>query len=229
DTVSSEQSTRLRQLVAMRSAHVPLQYLLGEWGFYNVVLQVGEGVLIPRQDTEIVVETALGLIQNKCAPRVVDLCAGSGAIGVALRHERRDAAVLCVELSDKAMPYLVRNAKTEGVQVQCADVFGFEATLVDDALDLIVANPPYVSAAEYASLAPELYKEPKMALVAAQDGLLFYDYIARNYKTKLAPGGALCFEIGASQRHAVCEFLSQNGFIGIDSVQDLGGNDRCVW
>lgn len=219
----------LQCLCAARCTRRPLQYLLGEWGFYNVTLKVGDGVLIPRADTEVVVEQALELIADCNAPRVLDLCAGSGAIGVAIKHERPDAEVTCVELSPQALCYLRENAAQENVAVVQADVLGYEAQLKEESYDLILSNPPYVTDEEYAALAPELAFEPKMALVAEREGLRFYEYITRAYAPKLAKGGWLCFEIGAAQREAVSGFFEKNGYTDIQSRKDYAGLDRCVF
>lgn len=229
EPLAPKMQAALQQLCDDRCTRHPLQYLLGEWGFYNVVLKVGEGVLIPRADTETVVEKALELIAPCKAPRVLDLCAGSGAIGIAIKHERKDAQVTCVELSPKALYYLRQNAAPEEVDVVEADVLGYENQLLDAHYDLIISNPPYVTDAEYAALAPELAYEPKMALVAAQEGLRFYEYITKAYAPKLAEGGWLCFEIGALQRTDVCGFFEKNGYTEIQSIQDYAALDRCVF
>lgn len=228
DLLSETDAQHFASLVQKRAAHYPLQYLAGAWGFYTITLKIGEGVLIPRADTETVVEQALQLL---CTPKpvVYDLCAGSGAIGCAIRHERPDADVTCVELSTAALTYLRENAKTYGVTTIAADVCGFERTLAANSADLIVSNPPYVTAQEYKTLAPELYFEPEMALVAPQDGLAFYAYIAAHYRFALKPGGILCVEIGSGQKNAVQEILNRNGYTEIGAVCDLAGLDRCVF
>lgn len=229
ELLASDAADALRQLCAARCTRRPLQYLFGEWGFYNIVLKVGDGVLIPRADTEVVVEKALELIAPCKAPRVLDLCAGSGAIGLAIKHERPDADVTCVELSPEALYYLRENAAKEGAAVVQADVLGYEQQLPDDYYDIILSNPPYVTDEEYAKLKPELAYEPKMALVATQQGLRFYDYITKAYANKLAKGGWLCFEIGATQCAAVRDFFEKSGYTEMESLKDYGGFDRCVF
>ena len=188
---------------------------------------MGEGVLIPRPDTETGVEQALAMLQKTPAPRVLDLCAGSGAIGLALKQARPDAAVVLVERSDAALRYCRENAQGKAEVVQ-ADLFGYEKTLPPECFDCIVCNPPYVTETEYGSLGPELAFEPREALVAAEEGLAFYRYLARAYRRPLAPGGALVLEIGASQGAAVASLLTGCGWEEIGTVRDLGGNDRCV-
>lgn len=228
--LTAAQSARLEALCARRCTHYPLQYLAGKWPFYGLELAVGEGVLIPRADTECVVEQALALLAPLRAPRVLDLCAGSGAIGLAIASQRPDAQVTLVERSPAALAYCRANAAPfAGVRVAAADIFGFEAALAPDALDCITANPPYVTEDEYAALAPELAFEPREALVAAEDGLALYAYIAAHYLPALRPGGALVFEIGAAQRQAVTALLARAGYARIGARRDLGENDRCVF
>ena len=222
------EQARLDALARRRCARYPLQYLAGKWPFYGIELAVGEGVLIPRPDTETVVEQALAMLQNTPSPRVLDLCAGSGAIGLALKQARPDAEVVLAERSDAALRYCRENAQGRAAVVQ-ADLFGYEKTLPPARFDCIVCNPPYVTEAEYAALGPELAFEPREALVAAEEGLVFYRYLARAYRRPLAPGGALVLEIGSSQREAVERLLAGCGWAGIGTAKDLGGNDRCVF
>lgn len=218
----------LRALAEKRSQRYPLQYLAGEWDFYNITLKLGPGVLIPRADTEIVTEQALRLLADLKAPRVLDLCAGTGAIGCAIAHNRPNAAVTAVELSPQALVYLRQNAAAYGVRVEAGDVRIEAAARPAASAELIVSNPPYVTAEEYAALAPELFFEPEMALVAPEEGLAFYRVIAREYRRVLCPGGWLCFEIGSGEGEAVCAILEQNGYTDISVVPDLSGLDRCV-
>ena len=219
---------KLDNLLAKRAARYPLQYLVGEWEFYNISLQVGQGVLIPRADTETIVDTALSLLQGRPVPAVADLCAGSGAIGCAIAHNKKGARVRCVELSEEAFRWLVPNCARWGAEAVRGDIFTWQDVLPDASLDLLVSNPPYVTETEYAALEPELAFEPKMALVAEQEGLAFYRHITTAYKEKLKPGGALCFEIGWLQAEAIQELLRQAGYENIRCVKDLSGNDRCI-
>ena len=226
--MDEEEQERLDALTQRRCARYPLQYLAGRWPFYGIELAVGEGVLIPRPDTETVVEQALSMLRGVPSPRVLDLCAGSGAIGLAIKQMRPDAVLTLVERSDAALRYCRENAAGRGQVVQ-ADLFGYEKTLAPQSFDCIVCNPPYVTLQEYETLEPELAFEPREALVAAEEGLAFYRYLAEHYRAPLAAGGALVLEIGATQRAAVERFLGQNGWEGIGAAQDLGGKDRCVF
>ena len=224
----AEQERRFETLLRRRCGRYPLQYLAGRWPFYGLELAVGEGVLIPRPDTETVVERALKLLEGVPAPRVLDLCAGTGAIGLAVGRVRPDARVTLVERSPDALRYCRENAG-QAARVMAADVFGCERALEAERFDCIVCNPPYVTEEEYGRLEPELLFEPKEALVAREQGLVFYAYIAPHYRDRLAPGGALVFEIGAAQREAVQAILARSGYEEIGGERDLGGNDRCVW
>ena len=228
EQLAEPQMQQLAELCRRRAARYPLQYLLGSWPFYGLQLAVGEGVLIPRQDTETVVEAALALLKDTPAPRVLDLCAGTGAIGLALAANLRGAKVTLVELSPEALRYCRKNANGRA-QVMAADVLGFEASQPAGGYDCIVSNPPYVTQQEYEALAPERAFEPKQALVAPHEGLLFYEYITAHYRPLLAAGGWLVFEIGASQRAAVQALLHQNGYTAVGAAADLAGLDRCVW
>ncbi len=223
------QSARLRDIVTRRTARYPLQYILGEWQFYGRTFKVGDGVLIPRQDTETLVETALSLIKDKKAPRIADLCAGTGAIGITLALERADGEVTLVEKYDAPFEYLKKNANLLGAK---------NATLIKaDALcgeiegeyDLIVSNPPYVSIADMTALQPEVRFEPQEALCPGEDELLFYKAISRGAKTSLKGGGALCFEVGYNQADRVKEIMEADGFKALETVKDLSGTDRVVF
>ena len=202
--------------------------------------------------------------------RVLDLCAGTGCLGLGVKRFCPAAQVTCVEKSPAAFAYLEKNARcaltgqgrqTENVlepsaleqanapafdwgpalnalraskkpayavQPVQADLFTYWETLPEGQLELIVSNPPYLTAAEMEQLQPEVAQEPAMALEAGEDGLVFYRALAQHYKNALCPGGALVLEIGWQQREAVTALLAENGWAEIRCIQDFGGNDRCV-
>ncbi len=205
---------RLAELAARRLRHEPLQYLLGEWDFYGRTFAVGEGVLIPRADTETLVERALDFLKGRPAPTVLDLCAGTGCIGVTLAAERPDAEVWAVEKSEAAWQYFCRNNVSYGGRVHglLADALEPPAAL-PARFDLIVSNPPYLTAEEMAELQPEVAKEPAMAL----DG-----------GGRLGPGGMLAYEIGMGQEGQVSEILHNSGLDFICQTPDLHGIIRVV-
>ena len=257
-------------LCTRRAAREPLQYLCGSWSFLDFELAVGPGVLCPRADTEVVAQAAAETLAGIESPRVLDLCAGTGCLGLGVKRFCPAAQVTCVEKSPAAFVYLEKNARcaltgqgrqTENVLEPSAleqanapafdwgpalnalragkkpvyavqpvqgDLFTYWETLPEGQLELIVSNPPYLTAAEMEQLQPEVAQEPAMALEAGEDGLVFYRALAQHYKNALCPGGALVLEIGWQQREAVTALLAENGWADIRCIQDFGGNDRCV-
>ena len=223
-----DEASSLRVLGERRAAREPLQYLLGEWDFMDFTLKVGRGVLCPRADSEVVCEAAIELLKDAEAPVVYDLCAGTGCLGLGIARHLPGAAVTCVEKSADAWPYLTANVAGTGVQAVQDDILTYYNRLPTGGADLIISNPPYLTAEEMAHLMPETAREPAMALEAGEDGLVFYRALAQHYKNALCPGGALVLEIGWQQREAVTALLAENGWAEIRCIQDFGGNDRCV-
>ncbi|MBR6548885.1 MAG: peptide chain release factor N(5)-glutamine methyltransferase [Clostridia bacterium] len=206
----------------------PLQYILGQWEFYSLPFAVGHGVLIPRADTEILVDEALRLIENVTAPKVADLCAGSGCIAVSIAKNRPDATVTAVEYSDRAITYLRQNVadnQTTNVTVQTADVLAGAWELTG--FDLIVSNPPYIPTADIAGLAKEVHCEPIMALDGGDDGLTFYRTILQKWTAALNPNGMIAFEVGIDQAQAVSALLEKQ-FEQVYIVPDLNEVPRVV-
>ena len=235
--LTAAQAEQLEALCARREAREPLQYLWGRWPFLGFELAVGPGVLCPRPDTEVVAQAAAELIAGLEAPRVLDLCAGTGCLGLGVRMFCPSARVTCLEKSPEAFRYLIRNAEhalagrgipAPAVEAVQGDLFDYWQTLGEGTLDLIVSNPPYLTAGEMAHLQPETAREPAMALAAGEDGLAFYRAIAEHYLHTLRPGGALALEIGWQQRQAVEQLLRDAGWAEIACRKDYGGNDRCV-
>lgn len=219
----------LAAAVKKRLCGEPLQYLLGEWDFYDLTLSVGPGVLIPRPDTETVCDTALALMKSQKSPVVADLCAGSGCIGAVLLAHCYGSTVHAVELSAEALPYLKKNLAPFGDRAAVIEGDVLNPDLLPlPPLDGIVCNPPYLTQAEYGLVQKELLYEPKSALVAEEDGLLFYRVVAEKYKHRLKKDGFLVFEIGYSQNAAVRAILEREGYAEIKSFRDYGGNFRCV-
>lgn len=230
--LTAAQADRLETLTVRRADREPLQYLCGSWPFLDFELAVGPGVLCPRADTEVVAEAAAGLLAGVQKPKVLDLCAGTGCLGLGVKRFCPDAVVTSLEKSPEAFRYLEQNAKNAlhrpaATPVQ-GDLFTYWETLPEGELDLIVSNPPYLTAAEMQQLQPEVAREPAMALEAGADGLVFYRAIAEHYQKALRPGGALALEIGWQQREAVTALLAENGWVEIACKKDYGGNDRCI-
>ena len=231
---AAEQS-RLQVLTERRAGREPLQYILGEWDFMDFTLKVGRGVLCPRADSEVVCETAIELLQDEMkdveAPVVYDLCAGTGCLGLGIARAVPGAKVTCVELSHDAWPYLTANVAALGgktTQAERGDVTTYYS-IMEEPADLIISNPPYLTAKEMRSLMPETAKEPAMALDGGADGLDFYRVLVRQYYDAVRPGGWLVLEIGYAQAEAVLELGKAAGWQAGTCRKDAGGNDRVVF
>ena len=206
----------------------PLQYLLGEWEFYGLPLAVGPGVLIPRADTETIVETWLLALAPVPDPAIWDLCSGSGAIALALASPRPDARILAAELSEEALPYLRQNIAALAPDQVTAVQTDVLTQLPDGLCDLIVSNPPYITGADMQTLSPQVRREPELALYGGEDGLRFYRQLTHSCYDHLRPGGWLIFEIGYDQGESVPALLRQRGFDQVFCRNDLAGVPRCA-
>lgn len=230
ETIASEEKlTTLAELTEKRLNHEPLQYLLGKWSFMGIDLLVGEGVLIPRDDTEVVTSLGIDFLSGKENTAVADLCAGSGAISLAL-EKYAGCKVTAVELSEKAFSYLTQNIELNNSAVNAlnGDIFECHTSVANNSLDLIVSNPPYIKSGDLAGLQEEVHHEPQMALDGGESGLDFYRRIVPLWKTKLKPGGAIAFELGEGQYDEVSRILANNGFGGITESIDFGGVQRAI-
>lgn len=232
DSLSAEEGQKLAELTARRAGREPLQYLAGSWEFLDFTLRVGPGVLCPRADSEVVCETAIELLQGKPAPEVLDLCAGTGCLGLGIKRFVPGARVRCLEMSEEAWPYLTENAAhalpSGTVEPVRGDVKTFWQQIPEGSLDLIISNPPYLTAEEMAHRMPETAREPEMALDGGEDGLDFYRCILRHYRRALVPGGALVLEIGCAQARDVLGLAAGEGWQNTACRKDYGGNDRVI-
>ena len=226
--ITEETIQKLEELANRRIAGEPLQYLLGEWDFFGRTFSVGEGVLIPRQDTETLVETVLDFVDKKDIKSVIDLCSGSGCIGITLKKEKPDLEVSLLEKSEIAFEFLLKNVEQLGVDVETynADLFDFSC---EQKFDLIVSNPPYIKSSVMPTLSPEVHCEPTMALDGGQDGLIFYREIIGNWKNQLNKDGVIAVEIGYDQAQEVEKIFLDNGFCDINIVKDICGMQRVVF
>lgn len=190
---------------------------------------VGEGVLIPRQDTETLVETVLK-IKLPENPKILDLCSGSGCIAVSLALNIKNADVTAVEISDKAAEYIKKNAELNNTDLNIVkdDVLSEKTAAIFSGIDAIVCNPPYLTAEDMKSLQKEVTFEPETALFGGKDGLDFYRSITKIWKDCLKSGGILAYEIGMGQEDAVMKILEENNFINIEMTEDLSGIIRVV-
>lgn len=202
----------------------PLQYVIGKWDFYESEFYVGEGVLIPRPETEELVELAVKYLKTVANPIVIDLCSGSGCIGISIAKAVPNSKVYCIEKSKEAFKYLEKNAKdTENVVLINDDIFN--DTNVENA-DLIISNPPYIKTSDLADLQDEVKKEPQMALDGGNDGLDFYRIINKSWTQKLKSNGVLMLEIGEEQGKDIVDVLTE--FNNVEVKKDMYGNDRMV-
>lgn len=219
-------SPLLEDAVRRRCAREPLQYLLGEWEFYRQRYEVSPDCLIPRADTEILVEEAIKRLPKGAF--FADLCTGSGCIAVSVLAERPDTRGLAVELSPKALELAERNARRNGVSERFssvqADILQFPSHLYPRP-HAILSNPPYIRSDVISTLAPEVLLEPRMALDGGEDGLIFYRALITLAREWLADGGFCLFEIGFDQGDAVTELAARAGF-SCTLRQDYGGCDR---
>lgn len=223
--VSEEDICRYRECIEKRAVHIPLQHITGEQEFMGLSFRVNDQVLIPRQDTETLVEEALKYAMP--GMRVLDLCTGSGCILISLLHFCPGLTGVGSDISAEALKMARTNGQRlhveDRAQWLCGDLF----EKVTGAFDLIVSNPPYIRSAEIEELQEEvrLY-DPRIALDGAEDGLLFYRRIIEESKSYLKNGGRLLFEIGCDQGRDVAELLENAGYTEVSVKKDLAGLDR---
>lgn len=211
----------------------PLAYVLGEWEFYGMTLYVDPNVLIPRDDTCAVAALAIkkGLFLDQ-EPRVLDLCTGSGCIGLAVANRVKDAKVTLADISREALAVAKKNIARHKLtgRVSCvqADALAEPSAFLGK-FDMIVSNPPYVTTKEMDELPGSVKDyEPHLALHGGEDGLTFYRSIAKNYAKALKPGGYLCFEFGMGQGDDVCAILEKNGYTILERSRDYNDRERAV-
>ena len=231
--VGDEVCAAMDAAVARLLAGEPLAYVLGEWDFFGMTLYVDRNVLIPRDDTVAVTELAIrkALFLEE-GPRILDLCTGSGCIGLAIASRVRDARITLADISKEAMAVAKKNitAQHQTGRVMCvqADALGKPAPFLGK-FDMIVSNPPYITTAEMEELDTSVKDyEPHLALWGGSDGLDFYRSIAINYAEALKPGGYLCFEFGDDQGDDVCAILEANGYTVLERANDYNGVERAV-
>ena len=261
EELSDEKFKYLMEITRRRADHEPLQYLIGRWSFCGFDFYVGRGVLIPRDDTEVVVNLCLDFIKkssastrnssrqvdiikpslpdrfravsckvkNSHAEKALDLCAGSGAICVAL-SKLTNIDATAVEFSDAAFEFLKKNIAHNNAKVKPVkgDIFKCHGDFEDGTFDLIVSNPPYIKSEEIPTLQEEVRREPSIALDGGISGYDFYEAIIDNWSSKLAFGGALAFELGEGQFDYVKSLMSAKGYGNFKSGIDLGGVQRAI-
>ena len=231
--VSEAICEKVDQLVQRILAGEPLAYVLEEWEFFGIKLSVNRNVLIPRDDTcavtGLAIEQALFLDSG---PRILDLCTGSGCIGLAIANKVKDAKVTLADISKEALQIAKKNIsalKLSG-RVSCVQVNALEKPAAFlGKFDMIVSNPPYITTQEMRELPASVADfEPHLALHGGEDGLDFYRAIIENFSAALKPGGFLCFEFGMGQGDAVCSLLEANGFTVLERSRDYNDRERAV-
>lgn len=229
DRLTPNQVAEYEALVARRASREPLQHITGRAPFYRLELSVGPGVFVPRPETELLVEEALGVLrltEKTNAPRIVDLCTGSGAIAAAIKSELPNAQVFAVELSEEAIPYARKNLEPLGVHLVQGDALTALTELVGR-FDAVLSNPPYIPPGNVPADPEASLHDPDMALYGGgEDGMQMPTAIAARAYELLAPGGFFMMEHDDTQEEAVAELLARVGFERCYPVRDLNGRPR---
>ena len=230
---SPELERQVRSLVDRHLAGEPVAYLIGEWEFYGLPLDISRDVLIPRPDTEVLAGQAIEYIQTLGECRVLDLCAGSGCIGLAVASQAPQARVVLGEYSDAALKICRQNIRRNGLTGRVVPMQADAREKPERALgefQCIVSNPPYIPRADLETLDASVKDyEPHLALDGGEDGLDFYQTISGKWKEALAPGGRLYFEVGIGQADTVLRIMRAQGFGDIQIVKDLHDIPRVVF
>ena len=230
---SPERERRVRDLVDRHLAGEPVAYLIGEWEFYGLPLDISRDVLIPRPDTEVLTEQAIGYIKTLGGCRVLDLCAGSGCIGLAVAAQAPQSRVVLGEWSDGALKICRQNIRRNGLSGRVVPMQADAREKPEKSLGdfrCIVCNPPYIPRADIDGLDNSVRDyEPHLALDGGEDGLDFYRAISEKWRDALTPGGRLYFEVGIGQADSVLRIMRAQGFGDIQVVKDLHGIPRVVF
>ncbi|MCD7866713.1 MAG: peptide chain release factor N(5)-glutamine methyltransferase [Clostridiales bacterium] len=238
EELAPEKEARYRELLARRASHVPVQQLTGRAWFMGYEFYVNEDVLIPRLDTEVLAEEGRKVLMDVRAPRILDMCTGSGCLLITLLVEFPEATGVGADISRRALAVAKRNAVSLGVEKRAefvesdafsAPFFSGKGGKFVPEYDILISNPPYIPTGDLEDLCEEVrLHDPRLALDGGADGLTFYRRITGAAGEFLKPGGWLLYEIGYDQSAAVEEILRESGYKGIRTVQDLAGKDRVV-
>lgn len=230
--VSAQDEMRYKQLIEKRCNHYPLQYILGYTHFMDYTFFVNENVLIPRNDTEVLVELADKIVKEADMPKeqysVLDMCCGSGCIGISLKLYNKDIALTLCDISTGALEVTQKNLDKYNIEAEVTESNLFDS--IDGTYSMIISNPPYIEQDVIESLMPEVKDyEPRLALDGGEDGLVFYRSIIASSKNYLQPGGYLLFEIGYNQGKQVFDMMEAAGFLNVTIQKDYSGLDRIVY
>ncbi len=228
--IDASTAERLMLDVEKRCTHYPLQYILGEWEFMGLPFLVGEGVLIPRQDTELLCETAIDALKGRESLKILDLCSGSGCIAISMAKFIPQAEVVALEYSDIATTFIQKNAVLNDVEGRVSVIRGdvFHPPSFDSMFDAILSNPPYIPSADIASLQAEVGFEPILALDGGGDGLDFYRAICTLWSAFLKQNGMLMVEIGQGQENDVMQLFTNANFKNCLVKKDYAGINRVI-
>lgn len=227
-TVDNQKSYKYMELIDRRANNIPLQHITGVQEFMGLKFKVNENVLIPRQDTELLVEKAVAYINSLDKKvKVLDMCTGSGCIAISVATLCDNAEVVAVDISNKALKIAKENAIINNADIKFIESDLFEN--IESKFDVIISNPPYIESQVVDTLMPEVREhEPRLALDGDEDGLKFYRIISEKAGDYLADKGMMMYEIGYNQGQSVPNLLDKNGFKDIKVYKDLSGNDRVV-
>jgi release factor glutamine methyltransferase len=233
--ISEKQLRIIYEAAKKRATHFPLQYILKKWEFYGLDFKVGKGVLIPRADTEILVDAGLDYLNKhpkKGTTTIVDLFCGSGAVAIAIDKnlDRQRTKIYGIETDPEAAKYLSGNIKYHNSRVMLIeeDAVSVSTALNYSKVDLVTANPPYLTSEDMKNRQEEVTYEPVVALYGGDDGLYFYRKLIPLWKNSLADGGMLACEIGASQARDVKNIFLSCGYKDVNMIKDYGGNPRVI-
>lgn len=230
--IENEKVEKFLEFIKLRSEKMPIKYILGETEFMGINLNVKEGVLIPRPDTEILVEECIKIIENNNLKDICDLCCGSGAIGLSIAYHTKNTNINLYDISSDAIEVTGDNIKKLNMDERCHLEFSnlLEKSILNKIeFDMIVSNPPYIRRDVIPNLMDDVKNyEPHLALDGGEDGLIFYRKIAKQSKNVLKNNGYIAFEIGHDQKKAVMKILEIEGFSKVYSLKDLYENDRVV-
>lgn len=223
---------KINEIASQRKKGIPVQYILGEWHFRNLKFKVGPGVLIPRDDTNVLVDVSVDFLNLRDNPSVIDLCSGSGCVAIPVEKELNSehSEVFGVELSEEAFNYFKSNIQINrsGVKAICGDILEIYNEFCDDKFDAIISNPPYIKTEDIKNLQKEVKSEPNMALDGGNDGLWFYRNICKNWVPKLKIDGMVAFEIGFGQESEVKKLMEDAGLKCICTYTDMNNIIRVI-